>query len=137
MAKAIAQPTKKQIIEGNKIIAFFMGGNMDADAPEHWIENVHYLPGVRITRFHVEQGEYQTSWDWLMPVIEEIEALPKKWPCLKKFEVDIKAKICTISDDDELVAQKNGNTRIEAAWLCVVEFIQWYEENKEVNSSNV
>jgi len=76
---------EQQIIEGNKLIAEFMGGE------RHWLNGMkepftddtiwgYYDVGVNITSTYsgrpialVNDLKYHTSWDWLMPVVEKIE----------------------------------------------------------------
>ena len=60
--------TDKEILDGNKLVAEFMGAKM-------WVENYH---GINIIKFPNESTfdlfglKYHSSWDWLMPVIGKI-----------------------------------------------------------------
>jgi hypothetical protein len=78
--------------ENNKLIAEFMG----------YDRGVSDLMG------------YDTSWDWLIPVVEKIKRA--------KFILEFG---CRILPDNE------GRSKIEATYKAVVEFIKWYNENKE------
>lgn len=89
---------------------------------------------------------YHSSWDWLMPVIDKIDSMNcpyedytwkydnKTYHNFMGFNVDIKPKHCVIWEDLELDPpniigggyDKLYNSRIEAAWNAVIEFIKWY-----------
>jgi hypothetical protein len=93
----------------------------------------------------VEFGlKYDTSWDWLMPVVEKIETIC--YVGLDAVHVRIegaKCKIWTSYDEKEflkLTGDDNNEdnkfkvgcsykTKIESTYQCVVDFIKWYNEN--------
>ena len=65
---------------------------------------------------------YHTSWDWLMPVVEKIEAL--------KYRVEISHNGCLIESHKDLdTARINSGigeiepTKLKATYKAVVEFI--------------
>jgi hypothetical protein len=66
---------------------------------------------------------YHSSWDWLMPVVEKIEAMRGTHLLMKPFG-------CEILMFGKSLINEVGNTKIEAAWLAVVEFIKWYNQSK-------
>ena len=57
-------------MESNKLIAEFMGMELGDDKTMYYddVENLHPPTPINKLKFH-------TSWDWLMPVIEEIDHL--------------------------------------------------------------
>lgn len=88
--------------------------------------------------------EYGTSWDWLMPVVEKIEGVKLTDDGLRVFStganVTIFYKACQIEyepddesgdDHDEWDTQTQGETKHEAVYKAVVEFIKWYNENSK------
>jgi hypothetical protein len=88
-------------IEGNKLISEFMGV---------FYHKADYS-------FNAVTGyEYNVSWDWLMPVIEKIE---------EKNTVEIKGNAVVIPYANVFV---RGDSKLEAAWQAVVEFIKWYNK---------
>ena len=123
--------TKEEIIEGNKLIAEFMGGVYDSDVNEYWF----YLnPPNWTSKFAPTTYElkYHSSWDWLMPVVEKIENDLKD-----SFNVDI-------VNNNQCEIVKNGskficgygfetvyNSKIEAVYYSVVAFIKWYNSCKK------
>jgi len=101
----------QQQIEGNKIIAEFMG---DYDA-YHWGKDP-FNEYVKAT--------YHSSWGRLMPVVEKIS---------KEYTINIHSYPESGFD----VTIKEGNYRrgygenyraIEATWLAIVDFIKWYNQ---------
>ena len=98
-----------EIIEGNKLIAAFMGYNTDDE---------------RIVAFGTPYGEdleYNSSWDWLMPVVERIE-------CECFFSVIINEKSCQIIDTETKIGVRSISTKnkIDAVFSACVQFANWY-----------
>lgn len=117
--------TTEEILEGNKLIAEFMGAKII-------VENYH---GINIIKFPDKSTKdlfglkYNTSWDWLMPVVEKIEQ--------GNYAVIITQNVCTIRacimGDTTIRAYQNGNyltpnTKLSNTWLAVIQFIKWYNE---------
>ena len=145
---------KEEIISGNKLIAVFMGYQYEAGLGiEHcgWYKTI---PSTFDTEKELRFGyreylcrndsiKYHKSWDWLMPVVEKIESLPKD-NHHGKFGVHISSNTCSIQGTNLHKAIKNlseygavymsdpnaiFNTKIESTWYNVVAFIKWYNEN--------
>ena len=110
--------TKEEILEGNKLIAEFMGftvGEFGFQEPgEEWQQPFKHL-------------KYHSSWDWLMPVVEKIETLG--------YGVKIHGIQCSVNrllEDETIVQYVCGDVskKIELVHMVIVEFIQWYNLNK-------
>lgn len=117
--------------ENNRLIAEFMGFGLDEKEGLHWIDTDE--------KFGHETSElkYDSSWDWLMPVVEKIE----------KTEIEGDFPVVTISQglcEAENVGGFNmwlreernlypyfQGTKIEATYQFVVEFIKWYNQQKK------
>lgn len=68
--------TQKEITDGNKLIAEFMGGiKSKIDGPGKWIRFPNIHAGTDSYAFHPKKLKYDSSWDWLMPVIQKIGKL--------------------------------------------------------------
>jgi hypothetical protein len=95
------------IEENNKLIAEFYG------LDEHFFisENV----GQELREFNDDELRFDTSWDWLMPVANEIiksrDEQNADWDLTQ-----LKYALCT--------------TNIELVYKAVVEFIKWYNKSK-------
>ena len=73
----------------------------------------------------VDELQYHTSWDWLMPVVEKIEGFEDGYRCAK-YNVHIVQCFVDVIDNntsDEIV-NVDANTKIEVVYNAVVEFIK-------------
>lgn len=101
---------EEKILEGNKLIAEFMGlSYCDKYQYEGWYQNNEY--NYRICDFN--SLKYHSSWDWLIPAVEKIE---------HTMYVNIKGCHVTISS----IVNVSKSTKIEAVWIAAVAFIKWY-----------
>ena len=115
--------SEQEIIEGNKLIAEFMGIKQNDFG--HWINKNHLL-GSQSKLFDFEL-KYHSSWDWLMPVVEKIEN-----DLQDSFNVDIinKNQCEIVRNGNEFICGYGFETiyhsKIKAVYYSVVEFIKWY-----------
>jgi len=116
--------SQDKTIEGKKVIAKFMG------LPEcDRCKGVCDCFKVGVVYYNPDQLEYNTSFDWLMPVVDKIETIKSKKG--HPIFMYLSAKLCTIEEMDivngknKIIAQGKG-PRIEAAYSAVVDFITWY-----------
>ena len=95
------------IIEGNKDIAEFMGV-------------LRYRPDADFIELNESDlcelidAEYHSSWNWLMPVVKRILIIASEMDEMERYHVVI-----------------DNMPDVQAVWLAVVEFIKWYNANKE------
>ena len=138
-------------LETNKLIAEFMGAKIKSkkfgytstsscDAC-YWFEdfNISY-DGISVSNL-----KFHKSWDWLIPVVEKIENLNLKeffykWNEEEKTRynfmstcVDISYNYCNIYVELELdppyeISSVTLDSKIEAVYKAVVNFINWYNE---------
>jgi len=101
----------KEIIEGNELMAKFMGNKFIDDR------------GVRSWRIGGrgwwDMLHYHDDWNWLMGVVDVIEK--------KTGVMVIDGKICALVKE---LPYDGGKTRIEAVWKATVSAIKWINENK-------
>ena len=88
---------EKEIIEGNKLIAEFMGLSM-----------LH-------NQTRLETLKYHSSWDWIIPVIDKIEDSEEYY----KYLVETSGPF----GKDDLINTKY----ISRTWENVIEFLEWYK----------
>ncbi len=116
-----------EIKEGNKLIAEFMGYHRRPDLDDEILGEAYYIDSK--LNFYTSKCKYHSSWDWLMPVIEKIEQT--KYTDYS-FNYNITGDgICISKFDDgsgviHSVSNKWGESKLDASWKCVVEFIKWY-----------
>ena len=99
-------------MEDNKLIADFMGADNLYDG----------MSDVRAKRIY----NYHSSWDWLMPVIEECKAtnVHPKMPTIMQSTLTLIL--------DEIDALMIGHWGIELTYKQVVNFITKYNEYKHI-----
>lgn len=137
---------EKEIIEGNKLIAEFMGAIYSEYAEAWGFDNARIEPKpikfqgktykncVWAERFEKEL-KYHSSPEWLFPVLEKIcrtkigdgittveYACPRTFGMIDKETGEIMVRL----EGHQLF---KANTLIEATWLAVVDFIKYYNEN--------
>lgn len=105
------------VLEGNKIIAEFMGCSVDNGIAKRTTKYYDF-PGQCGLTCDVSDLKYHSSWDWLMPVV-------------KKFDYLAENKIIDFSEYYEYWCDKidDAVTRtynIEPVFKVTVEAIEWY-----------
>ncbi len=138
---------KEKILEGNKLIAEFMCFVKDGFLWKHGdVKLAQHYPKHIFEGDNTDSFKFYSSWDWLMPVVIKIENLNLadymyQWEGsegetrynFKKITVDIENNYCWIFIDLDLdpphdICNHMADTKIEATWLCVVDFIKVYNE---------
>jgi len=116
-----------EIIEGNTLIAEFMGGKV-VDSIFICNESTETYAEKFLHRYNIALALYDSSWDWLMPVVEKINDLG--------FRTEIHNNSTLIFHDvklDEIINPPYGygeqDKWIDITWKAVVDFIKWYNEN--------
>ena len=122
--------TDINILQGNKLIAEFMGLEIITDGISWFDTNYKSL------------GNYDSSWDWLMPAVEKIAQLPTDYPDgLFKYLVHVEINPITgieiehtykrnFDREDGVYVKVYEHDFITDVWVGVVEFIKWYNLNK-------
>lgn len=132
--------TQKEILEGNKLIAVFMGLELEEILFGKYVyareefKDVHKLNTYYTEFYEPNELLYDFSWDWLMPVVEKICRLrvgdgkdfidfsyPRTFGMLNTKTDEIMVRLNGFS-------LKEASTLIEALWKSIVEFIKWYNE---------
>lgn len=78
------------------------------------------------------EPKYHTSWDWLMPVVEKIESIKNEHGFT--YSVRMSGKFCTVESVNysmiDMQLKGAGNTKLQATYQAVVQFIEWYNKQK-------
>jgi hypothetical protein len=119
-------------IENNKLIAEFMGIEI-LNFPYPTSKKVVYksIKSNKISYPSIRGLKYHSSWDWLMPVVEKIEKLV--FPNDEFFNINIVGgcQVYIISSHiNEIIDSSQGETKLECLYNVVVQFIEWYNQNK-------
>lgn len=133
------------VIEDNKLIAEFMGWPRGAKIYEQ--DNCFEMPkNLTVDSRHPGATmcmdialQFNTSWDWLMPVIDKIEDI-EQMGCQAyiTFHPFCVEAYCPgnlqrgLSEFSYQLAGKkfSGSAKIEAVYEAVVEFVKWYNNTK-------
>ena len=102
----------KQLTEGNKLIAEFMGFIPEKSS----LGNTYTHPDkMGVYGGSGMKFQYHSSWDWIMPVVEKAEDIYlSNNPDSAPLEVLMKLPI---------------TSSIEFTWEKTVQFVQWYNQN--------
>lgn len=110
------------VLENNKLIAEFMG------IVYPMLDNVIVIDNV-VTK--EDDLQYHKSWDWLMPVVEKIEATLDDDGYGNNVLIETSScTILSVNDGSVVIGFTEGITKREATYQAVVEFIKWYNKNK-------
>jgi len=113
----------EDIIKNNKLIAEFLG----------WKKKAHNFFESPIQGHYDDNFpnnlHFHESWSWLMSAVEKIETLG--------YWMEISDTFCTISNNrigikylkSDILMHKES--KIEATWFAVVEFIKWYNKHNK------
>jgi hypothetical protein len=103
----------------NKLLAEFMG-KKELITESQFLSMEHKAHNPTI----IEYLKYETSWDWLMPLIAKIEDLGN--------DVLITTNYIQIAFDEgeQFIVVDDTKNKIESVYNACVAFVQWY------NSSN-
>jgi len=105
-------------MKDNRLIAEFMEYELEGEV---WVATMSKEDDTYLGRHLL----FQTSWDWLMPVVDKIESFTDDNKCCK-YNVNIEQCWVEIIDNqtsDEIVFV-DGNDKILATYKAVVEFIK-------------
>lgn len=136
----------EEILNGNKLIAEFMGYTWSKEGDgKTYLKKFIEQKDIYSTK--PDQLQYNSSWNWLMPVVEKIEHLYEQQKVYPIFEISVircrlallhplKYKVWTVgiapvNTFDDIVA----SSKIEALWMVIIEFIKYYNENEKENKS--
>ena len=123
-------------MESNRIIADFIGA-VQTYKPYVNTDDMEYdMYGVIPT---IEDGEnekhyflpqemlFDTDWNWLMVVVEKIENIEDENRC-SKYNFEMVQTFVEIIDNNnsDTIVEIDKNTKIQATYKAVVEFIKWY-----------
>lgn len=108
----------------NNLIADFMGWKLQDNPTERWYGSYREPNGILHKNTDKEPLLFHTSWDWLMPVVEKIECttIDNNDNSDNFFNVMIEVFECNINGGNICICE-SGNTKLEATYKAVVEFI--------------
>ena len=154
---------ENEILEGNELIAKFIGSTITKQTlfekdenletlvvdvysrPEFFNDDLYNLFGW-LSYENLDRMRYHSSWDWLMPVVEEIEStkfdanigwvdfhiMPDAITVNKQEDEDNPLIIINLSDCMGSIEKEPiyYHGKIQATYQAVIEFIKWYNKQQ-------
>ena len=129
---------EKEILEGNKLIAEFL--KLETCTDKECSGNLCYFYEPLSRYLKVSDMDFHENWKSLMPVVERIEKECKALVNINSVSCEIKTIPFHIEIIDDNVTKnhskysiyRESNSKIESTWLCVVDFIHFYNtQNKQ------
>ena len=116
-------------MENNKLIAEFMGyfaqDRVNDDGWKGWWSSSNQFPNHPSEQIMFGGMKFDTSWDWLMPVVKQIQELPNSVDSIERDTwFDYMQECLPFAD-------------IENVYMETVIFIKWYNENKPPNNNQI
>lgn len=113
-------------LEGNKLIAEFMGWQNNGDRYFDKPNNKTFL-------LYPNEMKFNSSWDWLMPVVEKIETFEDSTDDFEGgYSVSIQAYLCEVQNMmGGHISDGFEETKIMSVFVAVVKFIKWYANDVE------
>ena len=122
------------IIENNKLIAEFMGFIADKSF------EVKLVDGINTSYYYYkddvmclpETMRYNSSWNWLMEVVEKIESLGNDILITSNY-----IQITYDKGEKFITIELEGNIKIFAVYNACIEFIKWYNKQNKNNEKHL
>lgn len=115
-------------IANDIMIAEFMGLEVTGPGiPTHVIMSGGYW-------VEISELQYKYSFEWLIPVWKRINSILMPNESFR-FTFAIRPDFCYILDnetDQKIVYNEHGATEEELVYITICEFIEWYNENKQL-----
>lgn len=106
--------TQKEINTGTRLIEDLMGSTIKINQKD--------VKDIPLAFLKPGDMKFHTSWKWLMPVVIKIEDD-------LGYSVLIKGHFCRIAVDDDTVFENEADSKLEAIWYTIVDFLEWHKEN--------
>jgi len=123
------------ILQSNKLIAKFMKyDSIDCSACRYNFDCNHFQCGLTQNEKD-DLLSYNCSMDWLMPVIDKIESLGYTWEMGKQLSNHFGIPAfyyCRIGG----IGEVQGKSHLEAVYGMCVQFITWYNQQKQQDREN-
>ena len=149
--------TRKEVIEGNKLIAEFMGYSVGFPHKTDKYSYIQTVEGYIIPsivnpsphpsdidthQFSLTDLRFHSSWDWLMLVVDKVILINMGVPRMtriyfntfryrKYHPTEHTYKVRIHNDFKDFIIKTESNSEIEATWLAITQFIKWYNSCKK------
>lgn len=115
----------------DELIADFIGRRLSPEGMWEFSFCDGFYPTLKIMKF-------KTSWDWLMPVVQRIEILGYFTNSQYMRSNKPKRNFFSITTaSHEMIADAFEEVKIDAYYKAIIDFIKWYNEQKQGNDSHI
>ena len=125
--------TQKEILDGNTLIAVFMGLRPKMISPDKycWSDapmfyTVNDTP-EKVMDDIVEYAKYHTSWDWLMPVVIKINTMDDFRYSVNIYTMDVEIEDSLAQPARGIVASSTldfvPDELLQSTFSCIVKFL--------------
>src|SRR6056297_623956 len=104
----------QEITDGNRLISQFMGSTIKIQQDD--------VKDIPLAFLKLEDMKFHVAWKWLMPVVINIEED-------LGYSITIENRTCRVSVDEDTSFESEADTKMEAVWKAVVEFLKWNKKN--------
>lgn len=126
--------TEKEIREGNILIAEFLGSKYIDDAPEDYPNGYYYQPEdleEDCPTGDPEEWVFNSSWDWLMPVVEKIERIENPIIHVEIATSHVRCKCSKWLLEYLEDGYDEEDSKIGAVYKMILAFIKEYNEQNK------
>ena len=111
-------------VEGNRLIAVFMGGELieGRQGNVYWFGNYHYIL-TEHKALNVHDFKYHSSWDWQIPAWSKVVKLNNAL-CMDAAKAEVHNSLC--DQYQSAVCDNKPNEGFE----ILVQAIEWYNSQK-------
>lgn len=110
--------------DNDELIVKFLGWEISKSGQKFKIDDMYPYGYVKV---HPGCWYFRRSWNWIMPVVEEIQKRGFRFYMCSAKE----CRICRHGAMDEVIRTHRGETLIESVYRTVVEFIKWHTNDEE------
>ncbi len=111
--------TKEEIEKGNTLIAEFIGTKYNGGV------GLVYIEGSQSTMKPIEELEFHSSWDWIIPVAQKCCSL------IQEEGPDFNGQMGIEELNAKKIFTAHINNTIESIYRSVIEFIEWHNKKGE------
>ena len=121
---------EKEVLEGNKLIAEFMGVAPVYDDEYEMYQVIQVIEDVEDEQhfFTPKEMLFHSDWNWLMEVVDKLDYLGAK-VTIGRMKGDIEY-IDPLNAENKVEVGIACGVKITAVYAAIVQFINWYNSNK-------
>lgn len=119
-----------EILEGNKLIAEFMGMQYKQNCDDRFVAQRTVKGKQKWVILKFIALQYHCNWSWLMPVVEKIEGLGVEFTIRRNF-IELQGFVLDKMETYRWNGGSTSESKLISAWHGVVQFIKYYNSNKK------